>query len=86
MGGAMLLTQFDEVPMISAMFETSSAVATVGLSLGITPGLSLPSQLVLIFLMFFGRVGCLTMVYAFAESHHTNAGVSRLPLEKLAVG
>ena len=86
MGGAMLLTQFDGVPMISAMFETSSAVATVGLSLGITPDLSLPSQLVLIFLMFFGRVGCLTMVYAFAESHHTNAGVSRLPLEKIAVG
>lgn len=86
MGGAFLLTQFDNVPLISAMFETSSAVATVGLSLGITPDLSLPSQLVLIFLMFFGRVGCLTMVYAFAESHHANAGLSRLPLEKIAVG
>ena len=85
MGGAVLLTQFDGVPMMSAMFETSSAVATVGLSLGITPGLSIASMCVLIFLMFFGRVGCLTMVYAFAETHH-NANISRLPLEKIAVG
>lgn len=85
MGGAVLLTQFDGVSMMSAMFETSSAVATVGLSLGITPGLSTASMSVLIFLMFFGRVGCLTMVYAFAETHH-NAGLSRLPLEKIAVG
>ncbi|MBS5151299.1 MAG: TrkH family potassium uptake protein [Butyricicoccus pullicaecorum] len=85
MGGAVLLTQFDGVPMMSAMFETSSAVATVGLSLGITPELSTASMCVLIFLMFFGRVGCLTMVYAFAETHH-NANLSRLPLEKIAVG
>ncbi len=85
MGGAVLLTQFDGVTLMSAMFETSSAVATVGLSLGITPTLSTASMSVLIFLMFFGRVGCLTMVYAFAETHH-NAGVSRLPLEKIAVG
>lgn len=85
MGGAVLLTQFDGVSMMSAMFETSSAVATVGLSLGITPGLSTASMSVLIFLMFFGRVGCLTMVYAFAETH-MNAGLSRLPLEKIAVG
>lgn len=85
LGGAVLLTQFDGVSMMSAMFETSSAVATVGLSLGITPGLSTASMCVLIFLMFFGRVGCLTMVYAFAETHH-NANLSRLPLEKIAVG
>lgn len=85
LGGAVLLTQFDGVSMMSAMFETASAVATVGLSLGITPGLSTASMSVLIFLMFFGRVGCLTMVYAFAENH-LNAGVSRLPLEKIAVG
>lgn len=83
--GAFLLTAFDGVPMLSALYETSSAVATVGLSLGITGGLSLPSQFVLIFLMFFGRVGCLTMVYAFAETR-TNAGLSRQPLEKIAVG
>ena len=85
MGGAAMLTQFDGVSLMSAMFETSSAVATVGLSLGITPSLSTASMSVLIFLMFFGRVGCLTMVYAFAETH-LNAGVSRLPLEKIAVG
>lgn len=85
MGGAMLLTQFDGVGMLSAMFETASAVATVGLSLGITPYLSVASKAVLIFLMFFGRVGCLTMVYAVAENNHT-AGLSRLPMEKIAVG
>lgn len=85
MGGALLLTQFDGVPIMSAIFETTSAVATVGLSLGITSSLSVASHAVLMFLMFFGRVGCLTMVYAIADSHH-NACVSRLPLEKIVVG
>lgn len=86
MGGALLLTQFDGVSVLSAMYETASAVATVGLTLGITPDLSVASQFVLIFLMYFGRVGCLTMVYAFTETHHASAGLSRLPLEKIAVG
>lgn len=82
--GAMALCQFDGVPMMAAIFETSSAVATVGLSLGLTPALSAASHMILIFLMFFGRVGCLTLLYAITESQMHS--LSRMPLEKIAVG
>ena len=50
---------------------------------GITPTLGIPSQLILILLMFFGRVGGLTLIYA-AISVKQN-GV-KLPLEKITVG
>ncbi len=48
-------------------FETASAVGTVGLTLGITPQLGILSRIVLIILMFMGRVGGLTLIYAFLE-------------------
>ncbi len=41
--------------MLTCLFETASAVGTVGLSLGITPELNLLSRSVLILLMFFGE-------------------------------
>ena len=47
--------------LMSALFETFSASATVGLSLGLTPTLSLASKIVVMILMFFGRVGILTI-------------------------
>ena len=62
----------------------SSAIATVVLSMGVTPGLCLASHLVLVFLMYFGRVGCLTMLYAVAGGHHGPRGM--LPEEKITVG
>lgn len=49
------------------MFETTSAFATVGLSTGITPDLSPLSKLLIIFTMFIGRVGPLTMAVALAQ-------------------
>lgn len=48
--------------MLTCLFETASAVGTVGLSLGITPELNQLSRGVLILLMFFGRVGGLTLI------------------------
>lgn len=71
------------LPLLDCLFETASAVGTVGLTLGITPTLGIPSQLILILLMFFGRVGGLTLIYA-AISVKQN-GV-KLPLEKITVG
>ncbi len=52
--------------------------------MGVTPGLCLASHLVLVFLMYFGRVGCLTMLYAVAGGHHGPRGM--LPEEKITVG
>ena len=51
----------DGADLMTALFETFSASATVGLSLGLTPTLSLASKIVVMTLMFFGRVGILTI-------------------------
>ena len=51
----------DGADLMAALFETFSASATVGLSLGLTPTLSAASRLVVMTLMFFGRVGILTI-------------------------
>ena len=54
------------------------------MTLGITPGLGLVSRLILIVLMFFGRVGGLTLIFAALSGRQKNA--SKLPKEKITVG
>ena len=56
----------------------------MGLTLGITPKLGIASQIILILLMYLGRVGGLTLVYAAISSK--NQGGAKLPLEKITVG
>jgi len=63
--GAMVISMADSVPFLSAGFETASALGTVGLTTGITPALSRASHIVLILLMYIGRVGGLSMSIAF---------------------
>ena len=82
--GAMAICEWDGVPLSAALYETASAIATVGLTVGITPGLGLASHLVLVFLMYFGRVGGLTLLYAVAGAHPAPHGT--LPEEKVNVG
>ena len=48
-----VLCWVESLPLLSAMFEAASAIGTVGLSLGVTPGLGLLSKLLLIFLMYY---------------------------------
>ena len=83
-GGAMLISSIEKLPMLTCLFETASAIGTVGLTLGITTTLSMASKLVLITLMFLGRVGGLTIVFAAVSvQHHTGA---KYPEEKITVG
>ncbi len=72
------------VPMAEAAFECFSAIGTVGLSTGVTPTLRPLSQLVIISLMYAGRLGSLTVFIAVTRSH----GVSKLrsPVGKLIIG
>lgn len=87
-GGAMIISMVEGLPMGPCLFETASAIGTVGLTLGITPSLGIISQIILILLMFFGRVGGLTIVYA-AISRNRNSGKENLfkyPLEDVNVG
>ena len=80
----MVISRTEGLPLMSCLFETASAIGTVGLSLGITPGLSAASRLILILLMFLGRVGGLTLIYAAQSVRKTSQ--STLPLEKITVG
>ena len=82
--GAAVISMADGLPIGACIFETVSAIGTVGLSLGITPSLSLVSHIILILLMFLGRVGGLTLIYAAINSKSTN--VSQRPVEKIIVG
>ena len=66
------------------MFESASAIGTVGLTLGITPNLGAVSRIVLIGLMFFGRVGGLTLIFAALSRKQQN--VSKKPQERITVG
>ena len=66
MGGTMVLTELTNLPFRDVLFETTSAFATVGLSTGITPEVTGPGQLVLVALMFLGRLGPITLVSALA--------------------
>ena len=82
--GGLIISVSEGLPMLTCLFETASAVGTVGLSLGITPELNLLSRVVLILLMFFGRVGGLTLIFAALSSAQKK--VSKLPKEKITVG
>lgn len=79
-----IISLIDKVPVEACLFETVSAIGTVGLSLGITASLSPVSHLILILLMFLGRVGGLTLIYAAVNTK--KADVARRPVEKIIVG
>lgn len=73
-----MISGIEDIPLITALFETASAIGTVGLSLGITPELGIISHMILIFLMFFGRVGGLTLIFAaISEKHQTAQNIHR---------
>lgn len=63
-GIVIIASQEPEMEMLNIAFECVSAYSTVGLSMGITAGLSSGSKLVLILLMFIGRVSALTVLFA----------------------
>ena len=83
-GGAAFISVYEGLPLSACLYETASAVGTVGLTLGITPQLHIPSQIVLIALMYLGRVGGLTLIYA-ALSGKKATG-AKLPQEKITIG
>ena len=82
--GGLVISRIENLSLLTCLFETASAVGTVGLSLGITGNLGIASRLILIALMFLGRVGGLTLIYA-AQSVRRPVQSLR-PLEKVTVG
>lgn len=84
LAGGIFISYQEGMPVMPALFEAASAIGTVGVTLGITPTLSVASKLVLILLMFWGRVGGMTIVYAALATKHPY--VSEYPREKITVG
>lgn len=82
--GAAVIGAVEGLPLGACLYETASAAGTVGLTLGLTPQLGTLSQGILILLMFFGRVGGLTLIYAAFSGHDLT--YARYPKEKITVG
>lgn len=82
--GSLIISRIEGLPMVDCLFETASAIGTVGLTLGLTPMLSWVSQLILILLMFFGRVGGLTLIFAAMAGLQKSR--AKLPQERITVG
>lgn len=83
-GGGIAISMYEGLPLAECLYETASAVGTVGLTLGITPHLHMASQLILIVLMYLGRVGGLTLIYAVFSSR--NKSTAKFPVEQITVG
>lgn len=81
-----LLVIFERRPelFIDHLFEATSAFATVGVSAGITPHLTMPSQMVICVVMFLGRVGPITLLLAMATS--ANHAEYDYPEERVSLG
>lgn len=82
--GAFVISAREGLSFETCLFETASAIGTVGLSLGITPALGLLSRGVLVGLMFFGRAGALTLLFAAVNSIEPQ--VAQYPLGRINVG
>jgi trk system potassium uptake protein TrkH len=83
LAGTLLMAAFDNYPLYALLFEATSAFATTGLSTGITPDLSMPSQAVLMLLMYLGRLGPLSLIAAFLPSR--KAPAIRLPEDQVSL-
>lgn len=88
LAGTMVLTlvERNRMPFIDLLFESASAIATVGVSAVGTPNLSLVSRITLIPMMFFGRVGPLTMALALANKQSATQNHLRYPEENIVIG
>lgn len=84
MGTAVIISAVEGLPIVTVLFETVSAVATVGVTMGITGSVCMLSKVLLIALMIFGRAGSLTILCVFSTG--TKKIQSKYPAEKVQVG
>lgn len=81
-----LLIEPDSIPLVNVIYEAASAIGTVGLTADLTPHLSRASQIVLMCMMYIGRLGPMTLVLLFAGKKHPRDKVRKLPEERIMVG
>ncbi len=73
-----------ELSVIDVMFEIFSAIGTVGMSTGLTRELSVGSRIVIILLMYCGRIGSMSFALSFTE--RKKVAPVQLPTEKIMIG
>ncbi len=78
-------TVSENFPLHKILFETVSAFGTVGLSTGITPMLSTYGKIIIIILMFLGRLGPLTIVTSLGRRSTVKTNIS-YPEADLSIG
>ncbi|QKS73337.1 Ktr system potassium transporter B [Paenalkalicoccus suaedae] len=78
-----VLSMVETAPYLTIVFEAFSAFGTVGLSMGITDSLTDTGKMVLMWLMFLGRLGPVSIAFALAKASHKNV---RYPKEDVFTG
>lgn len=81
-----VISQVEPFSLQQILFEVTSAIGTVGLTLGITPQLTVYSKLILCLLMYMGRVGGLSFALALRERKSSGAATADRPAEKVIIG
>lgn len=80
----LLLMLTENQPLLAIMFEVASAFGTTGLSMGITPELSTFGKMVIITLMFIGRVGVVSFLFLLSKNAYRDS--INLPKERVIIG
>jgi trk system potassium uptake protein TrkH len=82
---SVMLSAFSNGDLLDVMFEAVSAAATVGLSRDFTSTIGFWSKIVLIFTMYLGRVGPISLLIAF-DSRKERKNAMKDPVEKISIG
>ncbi len=82
----LLLALEPAADLVDVVYEMTSALATVGLSRGLTPSLSLGGKLAVVVTMYLGRIGPLTMATAIVLKAERKSNGVRLPEERVMIG
>jgi trk system potassium uptake protein TrkH len=92
LGFLVLLTSFillscvENAPFLDILYEITSALGTVGLSRGFTPTLSVGGKLIIIAVMYIGRIGPITLVVALGINKKYNKKGIELPEKRIMIG
>ena len=81
----LILSMIEPFSISAILFEVTSAFGTVGLSTGITGDLTIFSKVILMILMFIGRIGVVTFLYTFRKGVQ-NDDYIRYPKERIIIG
>lgn len=83
--GTFAISVYEDIPFLDVLYETASAFGTVGITLGITSSLGVPSKIILILMMFMGRIGVLTLGYVTLARKKDKANI-KYPDANLMIG